>query len=199
MCDGLETIHTREPKTHSVVKRFLVLLKWHNWPKINLKCLWQKSLSLVEDYGHENWPYFQIVVWIFSTKIEALLAVGICSNLMDRLIWLCSLHSAHCSKPSFFVQKFNFDFPWKLSIKWVKNSWKCCGFGLFKTVDNYDFTRKIVKKNLGEKLVKMLGFCQNWIFGQKFDFLNSVLTSVGVFLGRRQFWFFWVVPLFLNQ
>ena len=28
-------------------------------------------------------------------------------------------------------------------------------------VDNFDFTRKIVKKNLEEKLVKMLGFCQN--------------------------------------
>ena len=27
---------------------------------------------------------------------------------------------------------------------------------------------------LGEKLVKMLEFCQNWIFGQKFDFSNSV-------------------------
>ena len=40
----------------------------------------------------------------------------------------------------------------------------------FLAVDNFDFTRKIVKKNLGEKLVKMLGFCQNWIFGQKFDF-----------------------------
>ena len=37
-------------------------------------------------------------------------------------------------------------------------------------VDNFDFTRKIVKKNLGEKLVKMLGVCQNWIFGEKFDF-----------------------------
>ena len=41
-------------------------------------------------------------------------------------------------------------------------------------VDNFDFTRKIVKKNLGEKLVKMLGFCQNSIFWQKFDFSNSV-------------------------
>ena len=40
----------------------------------------------------------------------------------------------------------------------------------FLDVDSFDFTRKIVKKNLGEKLVKMLGFCQNWIFGQKFDF-----------------------------
>ena len=37
----------------------------------------------------------------------------------------------HCSKSSFFVQKFNFNFPRKLSIFfWVKNSWKCCGFGL---------------------------------------------------------------------
>ena len=30
---------------------------------------------------------------------------------------------------------------------------------------------------LGEKLVKMLGFCQNWIFGQKFDFSNSVNSN----------------------
>ena len=38
----------------------------------------------------------------------------------------------HCWKSSFFVQKFNFDFPRKLSIFFrVKNSWKCCGFGLF--------------------------------------------------------------------
>ena len=33
------------------------------------------------------------------------------------------------------------------------------------------------KKKLGEKLVKMLGFCQNWIFGQKFDFSISVLLE----------------------
>ena len=45
----------------------------------------------------------------------------------------------------------------------------------FLAVDNFDFTRKIVKKNLGEKLVKILGFCQNGIFGQKFDFSNSVM------------------------
>ena len=43
----------------------------------------------------------------------------------------------------------------------------------FLAVDNFDFTRKIVKKKLGEKLVKMLGFCQNRIFGQKFDFSSS--------------------------
>ena len=44
----------------------------------------------------------------------------------------------------------------------------------FLAVDNFDFTRKIVKKILGEKLVKILGFCQNLIFGQKFVFSNSV-------------------------
>ena len=44
----------------------------------------------------------------------------------------------------------------------------------FLAIDNFDFTRKIVKKILDEKLVKMLGFCQNGIFGQKFDFSNSV-------------------------
>ena len=31
----------------------------------------------------------------------------------------------------------------------------------FLAVDNFDFTRKLVKKNLDEKLVKMFGFCQN--------------------------------------
>ena len=52
----------------------------------------------------------------------------------------------------------------------------------FLAVDNFDFTRKIVKKKLGEKLVKMLGFCQNWIFGQKFDFSNSVLKPESGFI-----------------
>ena len=53
---------------------------------------------------------------------------------------------------------------------------KILWFGAFKllTLDNFDFTRKIVKKNLVEKLVKMLGYYQNVIFGQKFDFPNSV-------------------------
>ena len=42
------------------------------------------------------------------------------------------------------VQKFNFDFLVVLD---------------FLPVDNFDFTRKIVKKIYGEKLVKMLGIC----------------------------------------
>ena len=38
------------------------------------------------------------------------------------------LTHTHCSKSSFFVQKFNFD---NHRFFGVKNSWKCCGFGLF--------------------------------------------------------------------
>ena len=50
---------------------------------------------------------------------------------------------------------------------------KCCGFGLFSSVDNFDFTRKIVKKIW---MKNSLRFCQNWILGQKFDFSNSVIA-----------------------
>ena len=55
--------------------------------------------------------------------------------------------------------------------------WKTCENVVildFLAVDNFDFTRKKKKKKFGEKLVKMLWFCQNWIFGQKFDFSYSV-------------------------
>ena len=82
--------------------------------------------------------------------------------------------NSHCSKSSFFVQKFNFDFPRKLSFlvgeKLVKMWW----FWTFWLLTTLISREKLSKKNSGEKLVKMLGFCQNWIFGQKFDFSNSV-------------------------
>ena len=55
----------------------------------------------------------------------------------------------------------------------VKNSWKCCGFGLFSCWQLW-FHEKNCQKNLGWKTREMLGFCQNWIFGQKFYFSNSV-------------------------
>ena len=60
-----------------------------------------------------------------------------------------SWHLTHCSKSSFFVQKFNFDFPRKLS----KNSWKCCGFGLFSCWQqflsaSYSCSRFYIFKNL---------------------------------------------------
>ena len=58
-------------------------------------------------------------------------------------------------------KKFNFDFPRKLSIYWGEKTCENAAVLDFLAVDNFDFTRKIVKKKLGEKLVKMLGFCQN--------------------------------------
>ena len=44
----------------------------------------------------------------------------------------------------------------------------------FSAVCNFNLTRIIAKKKFGEKLVKMLEFCRNWIFGLKFDFSDSV-------------------------
>ena len=51
-------------------------------------------------------------------------------------------------------------------LLWMKNRENVVVLG-FLAVDNFDFTRKIVK----------IFFCQNWIFGQKFDFSNSVTVS----------------------
>ena len=82
--------------------------------------------------------------------------------------------SVHCSKSSFFVQKFNFNFPRKLSNFFGWKTRENVVVLDFLAVDNFDFTRKIVKNIFCEKLVKMLVICQNWIFGQKFDFSNSV-------------------------
>ena len=64
----------------------------------------------------------------------------------------------HYSKSKFFLQKFNFDFPRKLSIFYGWKTRENVVVLDFLTVDNFDFTRKIVQKNLGEKLVKLLGF-----------------------------------------
>ncbi len=58
------------------------------------------------------------------------------------------------SKNSTLISRENCRF---LGEKLVKMLW----FLDFLAVDNFDFTRKIVKKNLGENLVKMLGFCQH--------------------------------------
>ena len=77
----------------------------------------------------------------------------------------------------------------------------------FLAVDNFDFTRKIVKNNLAQKLVKMLGFCQNWIFGQKLDFLNSVssrrdhriVESLELNWGKKRDWPHIVMRKFLRR
>ena len=57
----------------------------------------------------------------------------------------------------FFVQKFNIEFPEK-KIFWMKTRENAAVLD-FLAVENFDFTRKIVKNILGEKLVKMLRIC----------------------------------------
>ena len=55
----------------------------------------------------------------------------------------------------------------KLSKKFGWKTRENVGDLHFLVVDNFDFPRKIVK------------FCQNWIFGHKFDFSNSVSCELG--------------------
>ena len=60
-----------------------------------------------------------------------------------------------------FLAVDNFEFTRKIvKLFWVKTRENAAVLD-FLAVDNLDFTRKIVKKNLGEKLVKMLWF---WTF-----------------------------------
>ena len=89
---------------------------------------------------------------------------------------------SYCPKSSIFVQKFDLIFRenCQIFLKLFFFGWKTRENVVvldFLAVDNFDFTRKIIKKILGEKLVKMLGFCQSWIFGQEFDFLR-VLQNI---------------------
>ena len=59
---------------------------------------------------------------------------------------LAPIPGTHCSKSSFFIQKFNFDFPRKLSIFFGWKTRENVVVLDFLAVDNFDFTRKIVKK-----------------------------------------------------
>ena len=101
-------------------------------------------------------------------------------SILEKKVELCLLYYARwgCCNTLFeifiFCPKIQLWFPKKIvDFFWWKTRENVVVLG-FLAVDNFDFTRKIVKKIFGEKLVKMLGFCQNWIFGQKFDFSNSV-------------------------
>ena len=61
-----------------------------------------------------------------------------------------------------FLAVDNFDFTRKIvKKKFSEKLMKIVVVLGFLAVDNFDFTRKIVKKNLGGKLVKMFGFRQN--------------------------------------
>ena len=53
----------------------------------------------------------------------------------------------HCSKSSFYVQKFNFDFT-------EEKTWICYSSALF-SVSKFDLTRKIIETFLGKKFMKI--------------------------------------------
>ena len=128
---------------------------------------------------HDLWNSTKNVsfFWIFSQKRIFELIFQIYSY------WLYTVRNLHFfSKNSTLISRENCRF------FWLKNSWKCCGFGLFSCWPLW-FHEKNCQKILGEKLVKMLGFCRNLIFGQKFDFSNSVYNKYYVEL--------WTSVLFL--
>ena len=73
----------------------------------------------------------------------------------------------HCSISSFFVQKLNFDFPRKLSIFLGGKTRENVVVLDFFAVDNFDFTRKIAKKNLGGKTRENVGVLSKLNFWTK--------------------------------
>ena len=78
------------------------------------------------------------------------------SHFLDKKLIMHPARNLH-----FLSKKFNFNFPRKLSIflgeKLVKMLW----FWTFYLLTTLISREKLSKKNLGEKLVTMLGFCQN--------------------------------------
>ena len=58
-----------------------------------------------------------------------------------------------------FCPKINFDFPRKIVELFLVKTRENAAVLEFLAVDNFDFTRKLSKKILGEKLVKMMGIC----------------------------------------
>ena len=131
-------------------------------PKCRLDLAW--PIPGWSNWQNVNYSNFKKTRWVFNSLKEKHenpldLPIQSFSTLFEIFI---------------FCPKFNFDFPTKLSIFLGWKTRENVVVLDFLAVDNFDFTRKIVKRNLGEKLVKMLGFGQNRIFGQKFDFWNSV-------------------------
>ena len=115
--------------------------------------------------------------------VIAIIYITLPQSQSFRLEETCSLIDTVVSTPITLFEifilspKIQFWFPEKnCLIVLGENSWKCCSFGLFSCWQ-LSFHVKNCQKKFGWKLVKMLGFCglyQNWIFGQKFDFSNSV-------------------------
>ena len=87
----------------------------------------------------------------------------------EKLSWqICSIISrTTLFEICIFCPKIQLWFPENVSIIfWVKNSWKCCGLD-FLAVDNFNFTRKIVKKKVGWKTRENVGVLSKLNFWTK--------------------------------
>ena len=84
------------------------------------------------------------------------------------------LNASHCSKSSFFVQKFNFDFPRKLSIFGWKTRESVVVLDLL-TVDNFDFTRRL-SKTIGWKTRESV-VVLNFLAVDNFDFTRKIVKK----------------------
>ena len=87
-------------------------------------------------------------------------------SFSSRQVLLKAKMRSHCWKSLIFVQKFNFD---SRKIVWffflcVKNSWKCCGFGLFSCWQLWFHEKNCLKNSW-----KCCGFV-------KIEFLDKNLT-----------------------
>ena len=98
-------------------------------------------------------------------------------SCLDKFV--ASSVGPHCSKSSFFVQKFNFDFPRKLSIflgeKLGKMLWFWTTFQLLTTL--------ISREKLSKKIwVKNSRKCRGFV---KIEFLDKILTFRIVWFQKR--------------
>ena len=134
---------------------------------------WWKKFQIKNTDTFQLWS---LMLYQCAKRIHVsveLLRNVLCTSLNSKLEQNSSkgkiISETHCSKSSFFAQKLNFDFLRKLLvIFWVKNSWKCGGFGLFSYWQLW-FHEKKLSKNIWAK-----NSWKCWFFCQKFDFQISL-------------------------
>ena len=99
------------------------------------------------------------------------------------LFWHSFPIQTHCSKSSFLVHKFNFDFPRKSFFGW-KTRENVVVLD-FLAVDNFHFTRKIVKIEFLDKKLTFIIVCR---VSHLFRMFLGVKKSVECFLRICSIW-----------
>ena len=132
--------------------------------KINTSIMWTNR-KYVANFGDVIIIICE-ALQVGSPKLHKFMVTIELTSSLCHMLWT----HAHCSKSTFFVQKFNFDFPRKLSVFLGEKSWKCCDFGLFSCWQRW-FHEKICQKNFGWKtrenvwvLSKLNFWTKIWLF-----------------------------------